>query len=100
MTHGGVLHHGTNLHTHTHKQYHYPRTGVYSQNPYVRLGDEPEALRCYTESHAIYFADVDVLTWLAAYSTHAQLFEKAVPLFETLSRLHPQVCEHLNCHTL
>lgn len=43
-----------------------------------RLGDEAEAVRCYTDAHRMFPANMDVISWLGAFHVKNEVMHPAM----------------------
>ena len=64
---------------------------------YAKLGDDSKAMHYYMESHRVYPANLDVLTWLGAQHAKKDLFDEAMGFFELASQLQPDKVDPM-CH--
>lgn len=55
-----------------------------------RMGDEAEALACYSEAFASDRANLDCVSWLGAHHVRRQDYLAAVPYFEAAGRVQPR----------
>jgi tetratricopeptide (TPR) repeat protein len=54
------------------------------------MGDEAEALACYSEAFASDRANLDCVSWLGAHHVRRQDYLAAVPYFEAAGRVQPR----------
>jgi intraflagellar transport protein 88 len=66
--------------------------GVHARlaNVYSQQGDDVQAHQYYQDSYRLWPADMEVITWLGSYYVKAEVFEKAITMFERASMLAPK----------
>lgn len=66
--------------------------GVYARLAavFAQQGDDVQAHQHYMDSYRLWPADMQVITWLGSYYVKAEVFEKAITMFERAALLDPR----------